>query len=66
MTTLQIFYGPDDDWRELEQAARAALPESERWITNIVLSPICMKPKTKRQDTMAPGRMAPQQQNRLC
>lgn len=62
MTALQLYYGPDDDPIEIADRARMNLPESERWITNIILSPLCMKPKSKRQDAMAPGRMAPQQQ----
>jgi len=51
MAAIQLFYETWQDPMKMADEARMALPESERWITSIVVSPVCLRPnrKTKKQ-----------------
>lgn len=62
MTALQLYYGPDDDWREIEMAARAALPADSRYKVFIIMTPISQKPKHKKQDEQ---QMTPEQKKAI-
>jgi len=56
MAAIQVFYSADEDPLELADKTRAALPESERWITNIVCTPESFRPKQKKGKQNEPCR----------